>query len=89
MKAVLFGRFLLVIVLLFDFGAVGFAQSKVQKPDKTTGTGKKNQRPTPKTEEELKKEEEQRRQEEETKTAEKDEEVLSIKTNIVNVDAVV
>ena len=89
MKAVLFGRFLLVIVLLFAFGAVGLAQSKVQKPDKTTGTGKKNQRPVPKTEEELKKEEEQRRQEEETRTAEKDEEVLSIKTNIVNVDAVV
>lgn len=79
----------MVIVLLFAFGAVGFAQSKVQKPEKTTGDGKKNQRPTAKTEEELKKEEEQRRLEEEARTAEKDDEPVTVKTNIVNVDAVV
>ena len=89
MKAVLSCRLLILFVLLCTLGAVGFAQSKPQKPDATTGNSKKNQRPTPKTEEELKKEAEQRRLEEETKNAVKDEEVLTIKTNIVNVDAVV
>ncbi|HVE59982.1 MAG TPA: hypothetical protein VNB22_24425, partial [Pyrinomonadaceae bacterium] len=90
MKAVLSYRLLIVIVLLFAFGAViGLAQSKPQKPTTTTGNGKKNPRPVPKTEEEIKKEEEQRRLEEEEKNAVKDDEVLSIKTNIVNVDAVV
>ncbi len=89
MKAVLACRLFIVIVLLLALGAVGFAQSKPQKPDKTTGNGKKNQRPTPKTEEELKKEEEQRKIEEDEKNAVKDDEVLTIKTNIVNVDAVV
>ncbi len=89
MKAVLSCRLLILFVLLCTLGAVGFAQSKPQKPDTTTGSGKKNQRPTPKTEEELKKEAEQRRLEEEEKNAVKDEEVLTIKTNIVNVDAVV
>lgn len=89
MKAVLSCRLLILIVLLFAFGVVGFAQSKPQKPDKTTGNGKKNQRPTAKTEEELKKEEEQRKLEEDAKNAVKDDEILTIKTNIVNVDAVV
>lgn len=90
MKAVLSYRVLITIVLLFAFGAVmGLAQSKPQKPTTTTGNGKKNTRPVPKTEEEIKKEEEQRRLEEEEKNAVKDDEVLTIKTNIVNVDAVV
>lgn len=90
MKTVLSGRLLLLIVVLLTVGvAIGFAQSKQQKPDQTTGNNKKNQRPTPKTEEELKKEEEQRKLEEDEKNAVKDNEVLSIKTNIVNVDAVV
>jgi VWFA-related protein len=91
MKAVLSCRLLFVIVLLFVLGAVGFAQSKVQKPDKTPpGSGKKNNRPTEQqTEEERKKAEEQRRLEEDAKNSEKDDEVLTIKTNIVNVDVVV
>jgi VWFA-related protein len=89
MKAVLSCRFLIVIVLLFAFGTVGLPQSKVQKVERPTGNGKKNQRPTEKTEEERKKEEEQRRLEEEARTAEKDDEAVVIKTNIVNVDAVV
>lgn len=89
MKAVLSCRLLLVIALLFAFGAIGFAQSKVQKPTNNTGNQKKNQRPTPKTEEEIKKEEEERRLEEEARNAERDDEVLTVKTNIVNVDAVV
>jgi len=90
MKAVLSYRLLIAIVFLLAFGAVGvLAQSKPQKPTTTTGNGKKNQRPVPKTEEELKKEEEQRKLEEEEKNAVKDDEVLTIKTNIVTVDAVV
>jgi Ca-activated chloride channel family protein len=89
MKAVLSRRLLSLITLLCVFGMIGFAQSKQQKPDNTVGNGKKNPRPTPKTEEELKKEAEQKRIEEEEKNAVKDDEVLSIKTNIVNVDAVV
>lgn len=88
MKVLFSCRFLLVIVLLFAFAAVVSAQSKVQKAEKT-GSGKKNQRPTPKTEEELKKEEEQRRLEEEARTAVQDDDPLVVKTNIVNVDAVV
>ena len=83
MKAVLSCRFLIVIVLLFAFGTVGLPQSKVQKVERPTGNGKKNQRPTEKTEEERKKEEEQRRLEEEARTAEKDDEAVVIKTNIV------
>jgi len=90
MKAVLSCRLLILFVLLCTLGSVvAFAQSKQQKSDNTTGNGKKNQRPVPKTEEELKKEAEQKRLEEEEKNAVKDNEVLTIKTNIVNVDAVV
>lgn len=89
MKAALSFRLLVLIVLLSVFGIVGFAQSKPQKPDNNKGNNKKNQRPTPKTEEERKKEEEERRLAEEEKNAVQDDEVLTIKTNIVNVDAVV
>lgn len=90
MKVFFASRFTIALVLLFAFGAVGvFAQSKQQKVDKTQGNQKKNQRPTPKTEEELKKEAEEKRLEEEARTAEKDDEVVTIKTNIVSVDAVV
>jgi Ca-activated chloride channel family protein len=90
MKAVLSYRLLFTVVLLFAFGAVGFAQSKVQKPDKTQrGDGKKNQRPPEKTEEQRKQEEEQRRLEEEARTAERDDDPVTVKTNIVSVDAVV
>ncbi|HEY8559841.1 MAG TPA: VWA domain-containing protein [Pyrinomonadaceae bacterium] len=89
MKAVLPTRFLIAIVALFAFGAVVFAQSKVQRVERPTGNNKKNQRPVEKTEEELKKEEEQRKLEEEARTAEKDDEAVVIKTNIVSVDAVV
>jgi Ca-activated chloride channel homolog len=78
-----------LILISFVFNAVALAQSKTQKPEKSTGTGKKNERPTPQTEEERKKEEEARRQAEEDKNAVVDDEPLKIKTNIVNVDAVV
>ena len=81
--------FILAISLFLAFSANTFAQSKQQKPDTTKGDGKKNTRPVPKTEEELKKEEERRKQEELEKNAVVDNEVLKIKTNIVNVDTVV
>lgn len=75
-----------VAIAAFLIGGV-LGQSKVQKVDpKDT---KKNSRPTPKTEEELKREAEEKRQFEETKNAVTDDETLTIKTNIVNVDAVV
>jgi VWFA-related protein len=81
--------FVLLIAFLFVFNANTFAQSRPQRSDSKKGDGKKNNRPVPKTEEELKKEEERRKQEEEEKSAVVDDEVLKIKTNIVNVDAVV
>jgi VWFA-related protein len=81
--------FVLLIAFFFVLNANTFAQSRPQKSDPKKGEGKKNNRPVPKTEEELKKEEEKRKQEEEEKSAVVDDEVLKIKTNIVNVDAVV
>ncbi|MEJ7860679.1 MAG: VWA domain-containing protein [Pyrinomonadaceae bacterium] len=91
--------FIFVFAVFFafnSFNSVLFAQSRPQKPDTPKGTQKKNQRPIPKTEEELKQEaerkkleEEQKRLEEEAKNAVVDDEVLKIKTDLVNVDAVV
>ncbi|MGI8787064.1 MAG: VWA domain-containing protein, partial [Pyrinomonadaceae bacterium] len=71
------------------FNSSILAQSRPQKGDVPTSNGKKNKRPVPKTEEEIKAEEAKRKQEEEEKNAVVDEEVLKIKTNIVNVDTVV
>ena len=78
--------FILISIVL---NSTAFAQSKTQKPDKSTTNQKKNERPTPQTEEERKKQEELRKQEEEARNAVVDTEVLKIKTNLVNVDAVV
>jgi VWFA-related protein len=89
MKAVLSCRPLILTALLFVLAVIGFAQSKPQKVDPNQGNGKKNTRPLPRNEEERKKEEEQRKIDEDEKNAVKDDEVLTIKTNIVNVDAVV
>lgn len=93
MQSVSFRRvslfFILTISLLFAFSANSFAQSRQQKPDTTKDDGKKNDRPVPRTEEELRKEEERRKQEELEKNAVVDDEVLKIKTNVVNVDTVV
>ncbi len=80
---------MILVCLLFGISAVSFGQSRPQRPSTKTGTEKKNQRPVPKTPEELKKEEEQRRIEEESRNAVVDDDVLEIKTNIVNVDTVV
>ncbi len=100
MQIVLSRLFLKSVILLSAFflisNAAIFAQSRPQKSDSPKADGKKNQRPVPKTEAELKaeqerqkQEEERRKQEEEEKNAIVDDNVLEIKTNIVNVDAVV
>jgi VWFA-related protein len=78
-----------ILSLLAGLNVAVFAQSKPQKPDAPKGTQKKNQRPVPKTEEELKKEEEERKRAEEEKNAVQDDEIVKIDTNVVNVDAVV
>jgi len=65
------------------------AQSRPQRPDPSKGEGKRNQRPIPKTEEELKKEEEERKRLEEEKKAVEEPGVAVVETDIVNVDAVV
>ncbi len=80
---------LLLIAVLLSFNVNFHAQSRPQKGDAPKGDGKKNERPKPKTEAELKAEEEKRKQDEEEKNAVVDAEVLNIKSNIVNVDAVV
>ena len=86
----LFPRFIIVFLTLFSLISPGFTQSRPQRPEPAnTGSEKKNQRPTPKTEEELRKEAEQKKIEEMEKNAEKSDEVISVDTNIVNVDAVV
>lgn len=84
-----FASFLLLTFLASVFSLTATAQSRPQRPDVPKGNNKINQRPTPKTEEELKKEAEQKRIEEEEKNAIVDTEVLKVDTNIVNVDAVV
>ncbi|HEX8636571.1 MAG TPA: VWA domain-containing protein [Pyrinomonadaceae bacterium] len=81
--------FAAALVLSFVFPIGVLAQSRPQKPDAPSGNNKRNQRPTPKTEEELKKEEEKRKLEEEEKNAVFTDEVVKVDTNVVNVDAVV
>ncbi|MDW8304319.1 MAG: VWA domain-containing protein [Acidobacteriota bacterium] len=82
---------LLLLIFLLNFLSLSdsFAQSRPQRPEPAKGNQKKNQRPVPKTEEELRKEEEERKRIEEEKKAIEDPEVLRIETRIVNVDAVV
>ena len=65
------------------------AQSRPQRPDAADGNTKRNQRPKPKTEEELKAEAEAKRIAEEEKNATVEEGVTELETNIVNLDAVV
>ncbi len=78
-----------LVMLSLMFNSIAFAQSRTQKNEKPATDGKKNQRPAAKTEEELRQEEEKRKQEEIDKNAVVDDEVVKIKTNLVNVDAVV
>lgn len=79
----------LAIAFFLAFNQIAAAQSRPQKPDNMKGEGKKNQRPVPKTGEELKQEEERRQQEELEKNAVVDDEIEKVNTNIVNVDTVV
>ena len=65
------------------------AQSRPQRPDNPKGEGKKNTRPTPKTEEELKKEAEEKKRLEEEKNAVYVDDPINLETDIVNIDAVV
>src|SRR5687768_6776655 len=83
---------LLVSIFLISVMAlpsVAFAQSRPQRPDPSKGDAKRNQRPKPKTEEELKKEEDERKRLEEEKNAAEEPGVVKIDTNVVTVDAVV
>lgn len=66
-----------------------FSQSRPQRPETPQGEGKRNQRPTPKTEEELKKEAEDKKRQEEEKNATVEPGIEKVQLNIVNVDAVV
>ncbi len=77
---------LFILSLFVSSNSVVFAQSRPQRPDDKRTDGKKNNRPT---EEEIKKAQEEERIRQEEKNAVIDDEVLEIKTNIVNVDAVV
>jgi VWFA-related protein len=83
-------NFLTLLVLftsVFGFADRAFAQAKPQRP--TPGNEKKNQRPVPKTEEELQKEAEERRRKLEEQNAKEEPGVIPVETNVVNVDAVV
>ncbi len=78
------------LFMLSGFAATAvFAQSKPQKTEKPKGAGKKNERPTPMTEEERKKAEEEKKRLEEEKNAIIDDTIERIDTRVVNVDAVV
>jgi VWFA-related protein len=80
--------FFLVALLFASVTPSAFAQSKPQRVE-PRGNEKRNQRPTPKTPEQIKAEEEERKRQEEEKNATPVEGVIAIDTNIVNVDAVV
>ena len=76
-------------IFLACFAVSNFGQSKPQRPDNPAGEGKRNQRPKPKTEEELKKEAEEKARQEADKNAVVETEVEKIESKIVNIDAVV
>jgi VWFA-related protein len=80
-----------IAFMLFIFGTAGsaLAQSKPQKPEASTGEGKKNSRPKPPTEEEQKKADDEKRRAEEEKNAIVDPAVEKVNTSIVTVEAVV
>ena len=81
--------FLLVFAFVVSTSSPAFAQSRPQRPENPRGDGKRNQRPTPKTEEELKKEAEEKRIREEEKNAVYVDDPISVDTDIVSLDAVV
>jgi VWFA-related protein len=83
----------IALLLVFSFAALipapAPAQSRPQRPENPRGDGKRNQRPTPKTEEELKKEAEEKRTQEEEKNSVYVDDPINLDTNIVSIDAVV
>ena len=81
-----FTAVLFIISLFISSNTVVFAQSRPQRPDDKKENGKKNNRPTL---EEIKKAEEEEKIRKEEENAIVDDEILEIKTNVVNVDAVV
>lgn len=84
-----FASFLFVFAIVVgSIPPLASAQSKPQRVE-PKGNDKKNQRPKPKTAEELKAEEEEKKRFEEEKNAVVDEGIIAVDTNIVNVDAVV
>src|SRR5688500_17415586 len=88
----LFSRFAAILIILafgFALSPASLAQSRPQRPEPSKGDIKRNQRPKPKTEEELKKEEEERKRLEEEKNAVEEPGVVKIDTNVVPIDAVV
>ncbi len=87
-------RFLFSLLILasviFGLTITPYAQSRPQRPDTTSGDGKKNKRLSPEElEKQRKEEEEAKKRKEEEDNAIVDTEELKIETNIVNVDAVV
>ena len=80
--------FCLISIALGVFSPLTLAQSRPQRVE-PKGNDKKNQRPKPKTPEELKAEEEEKKRLELEKNATIEEGVLTVDTDIVNVDAVV
>ena len=80
----------LAVAFFFVFNQLpALAQARPQKPEDSKSGQKKNERPAPKTEEELRQEQARKKQEEEEKNAVVDPDVISVSTNIVNVDTVV
>ncbi|MBC7900493.1 MAG: VWA domain-containing protein [Saprospiraceae bacterium] len=78
-----------LMISLFVVSPAAIAQSRPQRPAPTKGDGKKNERPKPKTAEDLKAEEAEKKRLEEEKNAVIEEGVVKVDTNVVNVDAVV
>ncbi len=80
----------LLLSIVVPVGTLVQAQSRPQRPDSTVkGDGKANERPKPKTEEELKLEEEQKKIDEMQRNAVVEDDIIDVSLNIVNVDAVV
>lgn len=77
------------LIFVIGFNSIAVGQSRPQRPEPSKTEGKRNQRPTPKTEEELKKEEEARKLLELEKGAVEEPGVVKVDTDIVNIDAVV
>lgn len=79
----------LAVLSALLLSTIALGQSRPQRPEPSRGDGKRNQRPVPKTEEELKKEEEERKRLEQEKNAVEEVGVVTVDTDIVSVDAVV